>query len=405
MSAASAVAAPTPARSLQARAIILCAIVAFLDGFDTQALGPAAKPIATALGFPVGDLGPVFSASQIGFLVGALTFGALGDRLGRKRVLIGAVALFGLCSLATAFASNFETLFAARLLAGLGLGGATPNFVSLASEYAPPEKRARIVTMMWAAVPLGGMTAALATAALLPGFGWKMTFYIGFVAPMLLIGIMLPWLPESREAKAVSQDNLGLGTALFGENRWLATIWLWLASLTGWMTLIVVVFWTPALLAQSGLSASAAASILAFHNVGGILGTLTIGALIGRLTPQQALTIALVASGLSVIAMGQSIGVFPLLAGATVFAGFFGSAAGAALIAVSSRIYPESARASGVGFALGAGRLGTIVGPMLVGLLIASAWPVSRIYLAIALPAFAAALFITLLARARHSNL
>lgn len=392
-------------RALRWRVIIICALVAFFDGFDTQALGPAARSIAETLSFPVSALGPVFSGSQIGFLIGALTFGALGDRWGRKKILLACVALFSLCSLGTALAPNYEILWVMRLLAGLGLGGATPNFVSMASERALEANRARIVTMMWAAVPLGGFAAATLTAALLPETGWRTVFYIGFVAPVALLVVALFALPESREVTDRSQPAPNPAPALFGEGRAMTTVWLWLASATGWLTLIVVVFWTPALLAQAGFSASQAASVLAFHNIGGITGTLVVGSLIGRLTPKQALTIALSASGVAVIVMGLTLGSPPLVMAAAIGAGFFGSASAAALIAVSSSLYPGSVRATGVGFALGAGRVGTIVGPMLVGALVAAAWPPQHIYFAVAVPAFAALIFVWLLARSRPTGL
>ena len=181
------------------RVVVLCSLIGFLDGFDTQSVGPAASAIAAELGLRISALGPVFSASQAGFLVGALSCGPLGDRFGRKRVLLVAIALFALCTLGTALTHSYEALLACRVMVGLGLGGATPNFVSLASEFSPPKLRNRVVTMMWAAVPLGGMTASFAGAAILPTLGWKALFVTGCVAPLLLLPILYVFLPESHE--------------------------------------------------------------------------------------------------------------------------------------------------------------------------------------------------------------
>ena len=130
------------------RVVVLCSLIGFLDGFDTQSVGPAASAIAAELGLRISALGPVFSASQAGFLVGALSCGPLGDRFGRKRVLLVAIALFALCTLGTARVHSYEALLACRVMVGLGLGGATPNFVSLASEFSPPKLRNRVVTMI-----------------------------------------------------------------------------------------------------------------------------------------------------------------------------------------------------------------------------------------------------------------
>jgi AAHS family 4-hydroxybenzoate transporter-like MFS transporter len=383
--------------------IALCGLVGFVDGFDTQALSPSAGTIAETLGFPVSQLGFVFSASQVGFLLGALVLGPLGDRLGRKRVLIGCVALFGLCSLLTALADSYALLVIARLIGGVGLGGATPNFISLASEYAPPARRERVVTMMWAAVPLGGMSSALVSGALLPTLGWQSVFVIGCAAPIILIPLLAVILPGSREAlPASASDRPGL-SVLFGPGQTAATIWLWLASFATWLTLIVIVFWTPTLLGAAGLSTRASASMLAVHNIGGIIGTLVIGALIGRLRAVIALLLSLGASSLAIVLMAATLQTPALLSVATATAGFFGSAAGATLLAVASASYPPQARATGVAFALVAGRIGTILGPIMIGSIVAAHWHAAAIFLTIAIAPAIAAICVVFMLKAQRA--
>lgn len=393
---------------LQRRVVTLCALVAFLDGFDTQAIGPAAKAIATELHIPMGAFGLVFSASQVGFLVGAMLFGALGDRFGRKRLLVAATVVFAVCSLGTAFCSGFGALLALRILAGFGLGGASPNFVSLASEYSPPPNRARVVTMLWAAVPFGGMVSALVSSATLPALGWRAIFIIGCAAPVLL-AVVLAWLlPESHEIHAGASEARATRPSqiaeLFLNGRALTTAWLWLASFMTWTALIVMAFWTPALIQKAGGSASLAASILALNNAGGVVGTLLVGASLTRMRPHRALTAALVLGGLFVAAMGAALSAPGWLAAAAAFAGFFASAAGGALLAVSAAAYPHDARATGVGWALGFGRIGSVIGPAAAGLLVARQWPAQQIYLALAAPFLLGAAFVVLLARAADAT-
>jgi AAHS family 4-hydroxybenzoate transporter-like MFS transporter len=394
---------------LQWRVVLLCALVAFLDGFDTQAIGPAAKAIAARLSIPMGAFGLVFSASQVGFLIGAMVFSVLGDRFGRKRLLIAATATFAACSLGTALSGSFDTLIAFRFIAGLGLGGASPNFVSLASEYSPPVQRARVVTTLWAAVPLGGMVAAFASSITLPALGWQAIFIAGCAAPLLLTLALVWMLPESHEIRA---DTTGPDhgarapapiTELFSEGRAISTIWLWLASFMTWTALIVMAFWTPSLLQKAGRSASVAASILAFNNAGGVVGTVVVGAMLTRVRPHHALSAALCLAGLFVAAMGLALAVPPVLAVAATCAGFFASAAGGAILAVSASAYPQDARATGVGWAIGFGRIGAVAGPIAIGLLIARNWPVDQLYLALAAPFLLAALFVVLLARSTPS--
>jgi len=384
---------------LQGRVFALCALVAFLDGFDTQSIGPAAPVIVAALGIKLSAFGSVFSISQIGFLCGSLIFSAAGDRFGRKKVLALSTALFALASLGTALADSLPSLLAARFVAGLGLGGATPNFVGLVSEFSPPDLRARRVTILWAAVPFGGMVGAFASSAALPTLGWQAMFYLGCAAPLLLVPVLLKVLPKSSEL--ADKENAVSVARLFGEGRTFSTVWLWLASFMTWTMLISVAFWTPALLKQAGFSPSGAASVLAFSNAGGVVGTLIIGALIGRHRPYATLLAIFPASAILIAGIGllAGNGAFLPVAAVAALAGFFSSAAGGGILAVSASIYPGAMRATGVGWALGFGRIGSVVGPTVVGALVAQAWPVSSIYLALALPAVAATIFVALLAR------
>jgi AAHS family 4-hydroxybenzoate transporter-like MFS transporter len=386
------------------RVVVLCSLIGFLDGFDTQSVGPAASAIAAELGLRIGALGPVFSASQAGFLAGALSFGPLGDRFGRKRALLVAIALFALCTLGTTLVHSYEALLACRVLVGLGLGGATPNFVSLASEFSPPKLRNRVVTMMWAAVPLGGMTASFAGAAILSTLGWKALFVIGCVAPLLLLPILYIFLPESHEIAqapgATSREpEARTVAALFTQQRAGTTVVLWLISFMTWMTLIGVAFWTPSLLQQVGLSASAAATVLAMNNAGGVIGTILIGACLGKWAVHRVLLLAYLAAAAFIALMGTPGIAFPLLLTAGALAGFFSSAVGGGIIAVSANLYPANVRASAVGWALGVGRLGSIVGPLGTGLLVTRSWSVADIYLITALPALLCAGLMLQLAR------
>jgi AAHS family 4-hydroxybenzoate transporter-like MFS transporter len=193
--------------------IICCALVSALDGIDTQSIGVAAPFIADGLGFKVADFGPIFSAALLGATVGAATFGPLADRLGRKTLLIVACVLFGFFTILTASANSVPALMIFRVLAGVGLGGATPCFIALTSEYAPARLRATLVTVMWSAFPLGAMLGGLLNSYLITQLGWRAIFYIGGVAPLLLALVLFLYLPESikfllvrrNDAKAVAR--------------------------------------------------------------------------------------------------------------------------------------------------------------------------------------------------------
>ncbi|MBS0474949.1 MAG: MFS transporter [Proteobacteria bacterium] len=382
------------------RVFVLCGLVALLDGFDTQSLGPAANAIAAAIGVPVADFGPVFSASQVGFLVGAMIFSALGDRLGRKRMLMAGTLIFAVASLATAFVSSLPELVLVRFIGGVGLGGATPNFISLASEYSPPAQRARIVTLLWAAVPLGGMAGAFASALTLPLFGWRAIFFVGCLLPLFLLPVLRSRLPESAELGggrgAIARRSFA--STFLAEGRALPTLLLWLASWMTWTTLVVVAFWTPPLLQHLGWSASAAASVLGALNGGGVVGTIIVGGLLVRISAHRALCLTLFAAAAAIAGLGALTAQPGLVVAAAISVGFFASAAGGSMLAVSASLYPADVRATGIGWALGIGRVGAVLGPMAAGALLAANWPAQHIYYAIAVPPLLGGIFVALLA-------
>ncbi|WP_240804862.1 MFS transporter [Cupriavidus oxalaticus] len=396
---------PDGTQHLQWRVYILCGLVAFLDGFDTQSIGPAADAIAASIGMDIKDFGPVFSASQIGFLIGAVIFSALGDRFGRKRMLVAGTLVIAFSSLGTAYAGSYNELLAIRMLAGIGLGGVTPNFISLASEFAPPARRTRVVTMLWAAVPIGGMMGSFVSSFTLSQFGWQAIFYLGGAAPLLLVPVLVFMLPESREVQRGANDRsapplrVAPIEALFGEGRGLATLWLWLASWMTWLLLVVIGVWTPSLLQQAGWTTPMAASMLGLLNAGGVAGTFLIGVALRFVPAQRALMLALMAAAASIVMLGTFAHSFAAVAVAASLAGFFSSAAGGSLLALSASLYPERVRATGVGWSLGFARTGAVLGPICVGWLVGLQWSTASIYSAIALPGLLATVLVFLLSR------
>src|ERR1700694_3664923 len=186
-----------PVGGFQIRLLLTCAAVLFLDGFDTTAIGYVAPVLAREWGLGKGALGPVFSAGLFGLMIGALIFGPLADRVGRKKIIIFSTLAFGVGTLATAFISDVNTLLAIRFLTGLGLGGAMPNAIAMTSEFSPHRRRATMVMVMFCGFSIGAALGGLLAAALIPQFGWRSVFIVGGVAPLLLVPILALWLPES----------------------------------------------------------------------------------------------------------------------------------------------------------------------------------------------------------------
>src|ERR1700729_4037173 len=186
-----------PVGRFQIGLLLTCAAVLFLDGFDTQAIGYVAPAVAREWGLTKGALGPVFSAGLFGLMIGALLFGPLADRIGRKKIIVFSTLAFGIGALVTALVQDVNALLAIRFLTGVGLGGAMPNAIAMTSEFSPRRRRATMVMIMFCGFSVGAALGGLLAAALIPHFGWRSVFVIGGIAPLLLAPILALRLPES----------------------------------------------------------------------------------------------------------------------------------------------------------------------------------------------------------------
>lgn len=420
----------------------LCALVAGLDGFDTQAIAYVAPSITAAWDVAPAALGAVFSAGLIGLTVGAFLLGPLADRIGRRRVILGCVAAFGILSLATALATDVPTLIACRFLTGIGLGGAMPNLIALTSEYAPRRYKATLVTVMFCGFPLGSTLGGLVSAPLIEGFGWASVFLLGGVLPLALMPVLVFALPESlrflarrpdaegrvgdvirRVAPDASADAVATTLAvaragpaaapspvagLFREGRARTTAHLWTAFFMNLLVMYFLVNWLPSLLRASGLPLGVAVLSTAILNFGGVVGAIALGRLIDRRNPYPILAAAYAASALFIGVLATAGANVPLLLIAAGLAGVGVVGSQIGLNAVTADYYPPEMRATGIGWALGVGRVGSIVGPVMGGALLAAGWSTQALILAATIPAAAAAISLVTLRRpfaARGSKL
>src|SRR5580704_10145967 len=182
---------------LQIRVAAICTVVQMCDGYDVNSIGVSVPSLTHAWNLPGPAFTTAFLWSSIGILVGALSAGPIGDRVGRKPLLVASLTIFGLASMASAFAPSLLVMTVLRFFTGLGIGGAFPGAASLAGDYAPHRRRALMIMASFTGAPLGGFVGGQIVAALLPHFGWPVIFILGGVFPLLLVPVLLLWLPES----------------------------------------------------------------------------------------------------------------------------------------------------------------------------------------------------------------
>lgn len=425
-----------PISSLQVLTMVLCGLVAILDGFDTQAIAFVAPVIAREWNTDASAFGPVFGSGLLGLMVGALIFGPVADRFGRRAVIIWSTIIFGAFAMATVTANSVYSLMAMRFLTGIGLGGAMPNIISLTSEYAPQRRRATLVTLMFCGFPLGAVLGGLVSAPLIQRFGWHSVFYLGGLLPLLLAPVLWMLLPESirylvsRGAKREQLDRIlrkvlrgkptiseaefilrddsasqsALVTRLFKEGRALTTTLLWIVFFSNLLILYFLINWLPVVLQEAGLSIEKAIIGVVALNAGGIVGGLGLGWLADDLGSTRVLWVSYALAAFFVILIGTLSTKPVTVVMITIFlAGMFVIGSQFCMNALAASYYPTTIRSTGVGWALGIGRIGSVIGPVLGGIIISLHWTIPQLFFATAVPALLAAVCVFLIGQLRTS--
>jgi AAHS family 4-hydroxybenzoate transporter-like MFS transporter len=396
---------------------ILCAACLILDGFDVQAIGYVAASLSSELHLSGTEFSAIASAGLIGVLIGALLFGWLGDRYGRRPVLVIATFCFAVLTLLTGFGQSLTQLIVLRVLAGIGLGGIMPNVVALVGEYSPRRSRAFLIMFITNGFNVGAVVGGFAARALVPDYGWRAVFYFGGVIP-LVIGAFMYWaLPESLQFLALRGDRGGelrrwltrvdpsIGSSpstrfvtaerpttgvpvarLFDNGRGAGTLLLWIINFMNLVNLYFLAQWLPRIFFEIGFSQANAIWIGTTLQIGGAIGTLVLGWLILRLGYIRVLVASFAVGVAAVAAIGQQLSLEVLFA-VVFIAGFTIVGGQAGLNALAASFYPTDLRSTGVGYALGIGRVGGIVAQPVAGALIDHGWVARQLLLAASLPA------------------
>ncbi|CAL8479942.1 MFS transporter [Caballeronia sp. S22] len=388
--------------------IMWCFLIVLIDGYDQVAAAFAAPALMHAWHTNAAGFGRVFGVGLFGVLVGSLLLGFSGDRFGRRVTIIYGSLWFGILTFMCGYADSLGQLTLLRFLAGIGMGGVVPNTVALVSEYAPKARRATWITLMFSGFSIGAGGGGAVASWLLPRFGWPVLFTLGGVAAVVVALASFALLPESirflimngRDVRRIRRIAARLGAtaegegvryvvddetrvrvrpaALFQDGLAKVTPLLWAIFILNSLALHFLQNWLPILFSMSTLAPARAAQAAMMFPVGGTVGALALSRCVDRYGVRVILLLALAGCPIAAL-LGMQMPT------AWLFAAVFASGVCVigsqfALYAVSGMVYPTTLRSTGVGTAIGIGKLGSVAGSMLGGVLLSMHLPVAQLF-------------------------
>lgn len=404
-----------PISRLQYATLFICFVMNMLDGMDVLVISYTAPAIAKAWAVSPETLGMVFSSGLFGMTIGAVLLAPLADKIGRKNLILISAAIMGLCIYLTSFATNVTGLIIFRFVSGLGIGSMLATTAALASEYTPNKTKDFWVSLVISGYPIGAVVSGLVAAKVIPANGWQYMFQLAGLASLITLPLIYFFVAESLEfyikaqpPKALEKINNILSkmgqntlnelplkhenTKLIPLNSLLSaeykkpTIQLWLALFMAFAALYFMTSWIPKLATNAGLSLKLSIYAGTVFNIGAFFGIITQGYFSGKFGLKKTIGVIFICTALLMASFGFFVGsdiilLILALLGFGIQGGFVG------LYAVAARMYPAEFRTTGVGYSMGAGRVGGIVGPLLGGFLIGAGLSMSANFMVFAVPA------------------
>ena len=386
-----------------------------LDGFDVTSMSFTVHSIGDQLQIPTENLGLVFSIALAGMMIGAMFIAPVSDVLGRRRIVLACAGAIGVSMIATGFATTLWHLIVLRLITGLGVGGMLASLAAITSEFTPKRYRSFAVVTVTAGYPLGATIGGFVAAPMIPAYGWQSVFFLGGGCTLALVLVAFLLIPESlqflaarRPSGALEKFNavlkrLGrepvaelptmrsdgetkanvLGLLRPALRR--TTITLWSTFFFCFICLYFLLSWIPKLVIAAGMSESQGVYASVAFNGGAILGVACLGWLSSRTSLSRLIGLFLLGGAICMLLFavfdGARFLIFSLLViGFLLQGGFTG------LYAVAAKVYPTDLRSTGVGWAIGIGRFGAVVGPYIGGLLIARGVSLEANFIIYAIP-------------------
>ena len=405
----------SPVRQVQITVIGICCILNMLDGFDVLAIAFAAPSIADEWAIQPVALGLVFSAGLIGMALGSMFIAPLTDRIGRRTMILICIVAITIMMAVTGLSRSVPQLMVARALTGLGIGGMLASLTAMVAEYTPDRHRNLTIGLLQAGYPVGGTLGGLIAAWIVPEYGWRALFFAGATMGALMVPIAALALPESlvflaqkQPAKALEKINRilsglqqaaldvlpvaaaaeksGSVIALLTKARRTNTLKLWLAFLLNSLTVYFVLSWVPKIVVDAGLALEQGILAGLMVNAGAVVGIPTLGYLSGARGLRPLILIFLLVGAGCVGVFGFLPRSVPLLLTVGFLIGFFVMGGFIGLYSVAARIYPTELRTTGIGWTIGVGRIGAVMGPYLGGVMIAAQWSTASNFVFFAMP-------------------
>ncbi|HEX5418382.1 MAG TPA: MFS transporter [Gammaproteobacteria bacterium] len=397
----------------------LCAMSLIMDGFDVQAMGYVAPDVTRDFGMSGAQLGNLLASANFGVLIGSLLFTILADKIGRRPVLIFGTFYYAVITVLTGRAGSPDELLLLRFIGGIGMGSIIPNASALIGEYSPNTKRITLIMTITVGFTAGAALGGFVAAALLPVFGWRSVFYFGGIIPLAAGILMIFWLPESLQFLAVHRKfekvgewlkrinpaaRIEAGTQyvvaeqhqrgvpvlhLLTGGRAPVTLLYWLVNFTNLLNLYFLAGLLPKILSQHDYSSSMSALIGGLLQAGGTVGTFGLAWFIHKkgFTPMLTVTFAVAAVSIAFIGSQPVLAAPALLMGVVALAGWCVIGGQPGLNALGATYYPTFMRSTGIGWGLGIGRVGAIVGPLIGGRLLDLHWSTQQLFIVFAVPA------------------
>jgi benzoate transport len=405
-------------------AVAICVMLIMLDGFDVLVMAFTASSVAAEWKLNGAQLGLLFSAGLFGMAAGSLFVAPVADRMGRQPVIVLCLVVIAAGMLFSGMAQDHMQLVALRGLTGVGIGGMLASVGVITAEYSSLKWRSTCVALQATGYPIGATLGGLVAAWLLQHYGWRSVFVFGGLSTAVMIPIVLWRMPESvdflvarRPAHALEKINrimslmgrpllqrlpelpadgaVAQGNAvagLFKDGLARPTLMLWAAFFLLMFSVYFSLSWTPKLLVQAGLSAQQGVTGGVLINLGGIVGGSLFGALAVRMRLAHLTVAAFLVYALFTALFGAVSGALGLAFAVAFGMGIFLFASMAGLYAFAPVTYPAAVRTTGLGWAIGIGRIGAIVAPLTAGMLLDGGWQPASLYYAYALPLVAGAL-------------